>query len=512
VTEPTGVTPAATIAAAAYTDTTSYLVRVQAFLDAATTGISIDGLPAEAAGHTRDRLFAAIANSGLPHPTQPIRLRVFPHPLPVGDSGLDVAFALALLAADAQLPAGPLARLAVVGELGLDGALRTVRGLPDRATAIARGGFPTVVVAAGDLTHAVRTLGETVRGAATLHDVVAAQRAAAQLLRPPAWPSHTPLPGVDLVDLAGSQPGRRALEVAAAGGHHLLLCGPPGSGTVMLAERLPGLLPDLDEAIAGQVAQAYRTAGLLEPDAPIVARPPWQAPHHTISLAALTGTTVRPGAVALAHGGLLFLDDAGEVPTRMLGALRQPLVNGRLRVAGGGQPVVYPARIQLVAAIRGCPNSTVHTDGVCDCPAEVRRRYLRRLAPVWDRIDLRVALPGRARTRPDLTAGESTGAVAARVAHARLAAASRWRPSGFATNAQAATAALVGDLAGPWATLLARVRARTDAAHLSVEDASQVLAVAFTLADLAGRDKPVDDDLAEAVTLHPAALDAGPVR
>ena len=512
MTAPTGGTPAATVAAAAHTAVTTYLVRVQAFPDATGGGISIEGLPAQAAGHTRDRLVAAIVNSGLPRPTRPVRLRVFPQPLPVGDSGLDAAFALALLAADGQLPADPQAHLAVVGELGLNGTLRTVRGLPERATAIAGGGFPTVVVPAGDLTTAVRTLGDTARGAANLHDLVAALRGGVALLRPPAWPSHTPLPGTDLADLAGSQPGRQALEVAAAGGHHLLLAGRPGSGAVMLAQRLSGLLPDLDEETAGQVAHVYRRAGLLEPDAPIVARPPWQAPHHTISLPALLGSTTLPGAVALAHGGVLFLDDAGELPTRMLEALRQPLVEGHLRIAGGGDQVVYPARIQLVLAIRGDHHRYPQAAGGCDCPVQVRHGYLSRLAPVWGHIDLRVTLPQPAGTRADAPAGESTSIVAARVTQARLAAAARWRRSGFTTNAQAATAAAHGDLAGRWATLLAGLRARADAAYLTAQDASQVLAVAFTLADLAGRDRPGDTDLGDALALHPVTLHPGQVR
>ncbi|WP_432830806.1 ATP-binding protein [Dactylosporangium sp. CA-092794] len=514
MTAPTGGTPAATVPAAAYTAVTTHLIRIQAFTDAGATGISLAGLPAEAAWHTRDRLLAAIHDSGLRRPDRAITLRVFPQPLPVGDSGLDAAFALALLAVDEQVPAAAIQQLAVVAELGLDGQLYPVRGLRERAAAIAGGGFTAAVVAAGDLTHAVRMLGGAVRGAVKLHDLVAALRGHVHLLRPPAWPSHTPTPGIDLTDLRADLPGRRALEVAAAGGHHLLLSGPPGSGTVILAQQLPGLLPALDPTTAGQVAQAYRAAGLLAPDAPVVARPPWQAPHHTISLAALTGTSTRPGAVGLAQGGVLFLDEVGELPTRALEVLRQPLIDGRLQVASGGTRGVQPARIQLVMATRGCPNSAQHPGGVCDCPAEVRHRYLRRLTPVRDHIDLRVTQPGPfpATTGRALPVGESTSVVAAWVAQARSVAAARWRRSGFATNAQAATAALRADLVGRWAALLAGLRSRPAAAHLTFQDAGQVLAVACTLADLAGKDAPGDAELTEAVTLRPANLDPGQVR
>ena len=367
------------------------------------------------------------------------------------------------------------------------------------------------MVAAGDLNTAVRILGDTARAADTLHDLVAALHGDG-LLRPAAWPTAPGLTGADLADLAVGQPGRRGLEVAAAGGHHLALIGPPGSGKVMLAQRLPGLLPDLDELTAAQVAQAYRSAGLLEADAPVLRRPPWQAPHHTSSLAALTGSTTRPGAVGLAHGGVLFLDDAAELPDRALRALRISLDDGRIQLASADRRVQYPARFQLVLASPGCPNTWQHADGLCDCPPEVRRRYLQRLTPLLERVELRVTLPAPAAVGRDVPPGESTSTVAARVATARAIAATRWARYGFATNAQAATAALHTDLAGRWAAQVAALLTRPDAQLLSVEDASRVLAVAWTATDLAGRDAPGDPDLAEAIGLHGAAAVLGEVR
>jgi magnesium chelatase family protein len=439
-------------------------------------------------------------------------LRVFPHPLSTGDSGLDLAFALAILAATAQVPVEPLATLAAVGELGLDGRLRTVPTMAQRAAAIAGAGFGHTVVAVGDLIIAARTLGERVRAAATLRDLAAALNGHAALLRSPAWPSAVPWPGTNLADVPAGMPGRRTLEVAAAGGHHLALLGPAGSGKVMLAQRLPGLLPDLDEPTAAQVAHLHRRAGLLPSDAPLVHRPPWQAPHYTSSLAALTGSPTRPGAAALAHGGVLFLDDAGELPDQALRALRTVLDTGQIHVSGGGATTLYPARFQLVLASHDCPDPWRHTGRRCDCPPEVRHRYRRRLTPLLERTELRVILPAPAATDDDQLPGESTRTVAARVAQARTAAAARWGRYGLATNGQAATTALHTELAGRWAAQVATVRARPDATRLTFDDAVQVLAVAWTLADLAGRDDPSGSDMSEAILLREWRLLGSEVR
>jgi magnesium chelatase family protein len=508
-----GATPTVSVATATHTRVTTHLVRIQASTDAGRPGVSIEGLPADQAHTTLDRLRAAVVNSGLPWPTQPVALRVFPHPLSTGDAGLDLAFALGLLAATGRVPVEPLATLAVVGELGLDGRLRTVPTVAARAAAIAGAGFPHTIVAAGDLAAAVRVLGDGVAAVSTLRDLAAALHGQAGLLRAPAWPSATPRPEVDLAELRVGQPGRRVVEVAAAGGHHLALFGPAGSGNVMLAERLPGLLPDTDEATAAQVARLYRAAGLLAADAPVVHRPPWQAPHHTSSLAALTGTATRPGAAALAHGGVLFLDAAAELPDRAVRALRTVVDAGQVHVAAtGGGMAQWPARFQLLLATPDSPAPWRHTGGPCDCSPEQRHRYLRRLAPLLERVELRVTLPALAASSDDQPGGEPTSTVAARVAQARAAAAARWARYGWATNAQAATTALHTDLAGRWAAHVTGLRARRDATRLSFDDAIRVLAVAWTLADLAGRDTPSGSDIAEAIRLHDPRVPGREVR
>ena len=267
--------PAVTVPAAAHTGGTAHMVRIEAFTPATgRPGVSLVGLPADSAATTRDQLRAAIVNSGLSWPTQPVVLRMFPEPLTSADSGLDAAFAVALLAATGQVPVHAVTAVVLVGELGLDGALRPVRAVAERAAAIAAAGFPTAVVADADLRTAAPNLGEAARSVDTLRQLAAMLRGQAAWRRPAAWPAAPGPAGANLTDLPATHPGRRALEVAAAGGHHLALIGPTGSGTIMAATRLPGLLPDLDQVgdevadgVADEVAPAYRTVGLLGPHA-----------------------------------------------------------------------------------------------------------------------------------------------------------------------------------------------------------------------------------------------------
>ncbi len=309
-------TPTATVPTVARTGAIAHMVRIRALPGSGTPSITLTGLPDDSAWRTRDRLHAAIANSGLAWPDEAIAVSVFPHDLPAADADMDAALAVAVLAATGHLPGvalGEVAVLAVLGELGLDGTLRPVSDITARLAVVAGAGIPHAVVPAGNLTDAVRTPGVTVRAARTLRELVDGLRGQLPLLTPAAWPTPPTLPGADLADVSATHPGRRLVKIAAAGGHHLAILG-RGIGAVMLAQRLPGLLPDLDEATAAQVAEAYRQAGLLPADAPVLLRPPWQAPHHSVSLPALTGNTRRPGAIALAHGGVLFCDDAAELP------------------------------------------------------------------------------------------------------------------------------------------------------------------------------------------------------
>jgi magnesium chelatase family protein len=311
----------------------------------------------------------------------------------------------------------------------------------------------------------------------------------------------------DLVDVVGQAAGRRAVEVAAAGGHHLFFTGPPGAGKTMLAERLPGLLPPLDEEAALEVTAIHSIAGTLPSESPLITRPPFEAPHHSATLASLVGGgsgQIRPGAVCRAHRGVLFLDEAPEFPRTVLDSLRQPLERGAVTISRAAGAVTFPCRAQLVLAANPCPCATAAGDAACTCSPLERRRYQSRLSgPLLDRIDLRVDLPPvtRAAWLDGLAAPEPTSVVAARVASARAAATERLRGSGLSLNAQVPGRLLRDRWAVPRASLALAERALERGA-LSVRGFDRVLRVAWTLADLAGRTVPTSDDVAEALGMR----------
>jgi magnesium chelatase family protein len=296
--------------------------------------------------------------------------------------------------------------------------------------------------------------------------------------------------------------------VAAAGGHHLALIGPPGAGKTMLAERLPSILPELDDETALEVTALHSIAGALPPGAPLLRRPPFQAPHHTASVAALVGGgsgLARPGALSLAHHGVLFLDECPEFGTRALEALRQPLEHGKVTLARNRGSTVYPARVQLVLAANPCPCAKPGGDHQCECAPNARRRYLGRLSgPLLDRIDVQVALPplSAAELLANGLPNEPSARVAERVAKARAASAARWSRHGWRTNAQVPGPAL---RAAPWRLPdeeTAPLREHLDRGILSARGFDRVLRLAWSIADLDGRPRPEPADLNEATMLR----------
>ncbi len=310
-------------------------------------------------------------------------------------------------------------------------------------------------------------------------------------------------PEPDLAEVAGQPAAKRALEVAAAGGHHLYLSGPPGAGKTMLAARLPGLLPALDDATALEVTAVHSVAGRLPETGGLIRRPPFQAPHHTASLASLVGGgshLARPGAISLAHGGVLFLDEAPEFAPHLLDALRQPLEEGAVVLHRGGGAVTYPSRFQLVLAANPCPCGSRGRE--CLCTPSVRRRYERRVSgPLLDRIDLRIPVDPvpHAQLFAAGESGESTAVVAERVFAARQRAAKRWHDTPWRCNAQVPGPALRRP---PWAlarTVLAPAEAYLRRGALSVRGFDRVLRVAWTMSDLAGREAPGTADVSEAL-------------
>jgi magnesium chelatase family protein len=292
-----------------------HLVEVEADVANGLPLVALSGLPDTALQEARDRVRAAIVNSGQSWPNRRITVNLLPATLPKSGSGFDLAVACAVLAGAGELPLAALQGVAIVGELGLDGSVQPVRGVLPMVLAAARAGVRRVVVPRANAAEAALIPGLTVRATDTLHRLVSFVRGGEPLLEPPPAGPVDPAPGPDLADVAGQGLGRRAVEVAAAGSHHLAMLGPPGAGKTMLAQRLPSILPDLDDEAALEVTALHSVAGTLPAGAPLLRRPPLQAPHHSASVPALVGGgsgLARPGALSLAHRGVLFLDDARE--------------------------------------------------------------------------------------------------------------------------------------------------------------------------------------------------------